>query len=428
MQGGVFLVTLNACESASAGETFFANLARALVRERVPYALGMHFAVHDDDALAFSRDFYRNLTRGVSVEEALLQARLTLAKSERAWACGNLVLYTSLSQAAPGYVTAPGEPEVRDPQEQALRGIIGILPEVQGTFQGWVDEQIDLGKWLTGDLRPRIITLHGSGGQGKTALARVAVERFAHAWPGGVWSMTLETVPARAVVVTSLARFLGIHPQDGGEQTDLERQIQRRLRQRRTLLVLDNLETLEEAAKAQNAEALSLIEFIQQLPGERTSLLTTSRHLLGWSGEQYLELPGLSPEEGATLFEQSAPERLEEIDHALAQQLSKRVDGHPLGLFLLGRAFNSSGSIALSAFLADHETYLLSAENHYIGVDHRQRKMFANMAYSVRWLSDELRDTLSKLWVFHAPFLSATAVSILNPEHDATSGEASPVE
>src|SRR5205085_11061940 len=145
------------------------------------------------------------------------------------------------------------------------------------------------------------------------------------------------------------------------------------------------------------------------------------------SGEQSLELPGLAPDEGAALFEQSAPNRAKEIEPSLAQELSRRVDGHPLGLSLLGKAFNDS-PIALSAFMASHETYLLSAENTYIGVDHRQRKMFANFAYSVRWLSPELRNTLSKLWVFHAPFLSAVAASVLDPEHDAKAPEASPVE
>ncbi len=169
-----------------------------------------------------------------------------------------------------------------------------------------------------------------------------------------------------------------------------------------------------------------MIEFIQQLPGERTSLLCTSRHLLGWNGEQHLELPGLAPDEGAELFQQNAPNRIEEIELSLARQLSRQVDGHPLGLSLLGRAFNES-PIALSAFLADHETYLLSAENTYIGVDHRQRKMFANFAYSVGFLSPELHDTLSKLWVFHAPFLRDVAVTVLDPEHDAEAPETSPV-
>ena len=103
------------------------------------------------------------------------------------------------------------------------------------------------------------------------------------------------------------------------------------------------------------------------------------------------------------------------------------MDGHPLGLSLLGKAFNSS-PITLSAFLADHEKYLLSAENPYIGIHHRQRNMLENVAYSVRWLSPELRTTLSKLWVFHAPFLPEVAVSVLDPERNEEAPQASPIE
>jgi tetratricopeptide (TPR) repeat protein len=425
--GSVFLVTLNACQSATPGETDFGNLARALVRQRVPYALGMRFSVYDDDALAFSRAFYRNLARGVAVEEALRQARLTLAKSACPWAAGNIVLYTSLTGMAPGHTTAPGAPDVRDAQEDALRGIVGALPEVPGAFQGRIDEQIRLGAWLTGDSRPRIMTIHGSGGQGKTALARVAAQRFAHAWPGGVWAFSLETLPTRALFVAGLARFVGINPQESADLAGLERQILLRLRRRRTLLVLDNIETLEVAATDRDAEALALSEFIQQLPGERTSLLCTSRHLLGWPGEQALELSGLSPQEGAALFAQSAPTRAAEIDLRLAEQLSRRIDGHPLGLSLLGKAFNEIGPMPLVTFLAEHETHLRSAENLSIGVEHRQRTLWANVAYSVSLLTPELRETLGKLWVFHAPFVPERAVRVLDAEY-TKSPEASPVE
>lgn len=421
MRSSAFLVTLNACEGATPAETGFGNLAKALVREHIPYALGMRFKAPDDLALIFTRAFYRSLVRGDPVEESLRQARLTLAKDERVWVIGLPVLYTSLALPAPGFVTPPGIPDVRDGQEEALRGIIGMLPEVQGAFQGRRDELLTLGKWLTGDRRPQIMTIHGGGGQGKTALARIAAERFAHAWPGGVWATTLETLPTRAVFVASLARFLGINSQGNAGSADLEQQTLLRLRKRRTLLLLDNVETLDEAVKAQDAEALALAAFIQQLPGDHTSLLCTSRHQLGWSAEQRLELPGLAPEEGAALFQQSASKRTEEIPPSLARQLSRRIDGHALGLVLLGKAFRDC-SLPLQDFLADHETFLLSAENRYTFPDHRQRTLYANFMYSVKWLLPEQRETLNRLWVFHAPFLLEIAVALLDPEHDATAG------
>jgi len=426
VQGSVSLVTLNACGSAKPGETVFDNLAKALVREQVPYALGMRFFVHDDDALAFSRDFYSDLARGVSVEEAVRQSRLTLVKSKRAWAVGVPVLYTALTASTFGYATEPGEPRVQDAQEDALHGIIGVLPEVPGAFQGRIDEQITLGAWLTADRRPLLITIHGSAGQGKTALARVTAERFAHAWPGGVWATSLESIPTRATFVIELARFLGLNIQETADTANLERQVLLHMRRRRTLLVLDNMETLIAAIETRDASALDLVAFIQQLPGPFVSLLITSRHILGWPGEVSLELSGLSPDEGAALFRQSAPQRASDIEKNQARQISQRLDGHPFGLFLLGRAFNDS-TITVPALLADYEDQLLASENKYVGVDHRQRTLYGSIETSVRYLPPDLRSLLSKLWLFHAPFLLETAIAIFDPEGKAREDERSPV-
>jgi len=418
VRGGVFLVTLNACESATPGENHFSNLAAALVREKIPYALGMRFSIYDDDARDFSAAFYNDLACGTPIEEALLQARLTLAKSARPWAIGIPVLYTSLHLApgvsAPAFTAASGTPVVIDPRERR-RDRIDVLPRIEGIFQGRVKEQLQLGAWLTGDNRPPIIIIHGGGGQGKTALACVAADHFAHAWPGGVWAITLENLPSRAIVVADLARFLGLDVQALPNAADLEREVARRLRQRRTLLLLDNAETLVEAVEAHDEAALRLAEWLRQVPGPLVSLLITSRVLLGWPGEVSCELGSLLSEEGALLFRQSAPQRSEEVDIRLARQLSEKVDGHPLSLRLLGEAFNAS-AIALSAFLNLYEEQLIKAENTYVGLDHRQRTLFACIETSVRYLDIGLRALLSGLWIFHAPFLPESAVAIFDPE------------
>src|SRR5438874_1051831 len=282
VRGNVFLVTLNACKSATPGETHFSNLAAALVRQKIPYALGMRFNILDDDARAFSREFYGDLALGTTVEEALLQARLTLARSKRPWVIGVPVLYTALAEPAAGFASHPGTPIITEHQPRIEAA---VLPRAEGTFQGRVDELKTLGTALTGDSRPRIITIHGGGGQGKTALAREAAERFAYAWPAGVWITTLENLPPRPVFVAELARFLGINPQEATDLVEVERQVLLRLASQRTLIVLDNAETLVETVEAKNAAAIQLAQFIQQLPGSSVSLLVTSRLTLGWTGE-----------------------------------------------------------------------------------------------------------------------------------------------
>ncbi len=426
VRGSVFLVTLNACVSATPGPTPFSNLAAALARQKVPYALGMRMSIHDDDARDFSRLFYSELASGVPVEEALFQARLTLASSPRTWATGVPVLYTALSEPAAGYASVAGAPTIEEhrPPVDAI-----ALPRAEGGLQGRIDEMVWLGDKLTGDERPPVLTIHGTGGQGKTALACEAVERFAFAWPGGIWAISLENLPSREVFLTSLARFLGIPVQEITRQDELERQALLRLSQGqpRTLIVLDNVETLIEAAHANDIAATNLAQFIRQhLTRPPVSLLVTSRRFLDWQGELGLELEGLQPGEGAKLFQQSAPRRSHEIEPAMAEELSRKVGGHPLSLRLLGGAFNQI-TLFLPEFIRDCDTHLLVAEDKYIGVDHRQRTLYACIETSVRYLDAALSQLFSKLWVFHAPFLPESAVAIFDPDFDDTKGKRSPV-
>jgi CHAT domain/NACHT domain len=304
VRGTLFLVTLNACVSATPGPTSFHNLAAALVRQKTPYALGMRLSIVDEDALTFSRVFYNELARGVPVEEALFQSRLTLAQSNRSWVIGVPVLYTSLTNPAPGFVGRDGTPSVKEHQSHVD---VSVLTPVEGTFQGRINDLITLGTNLTGDRRPRILTIIGSGGQGKTALALKLVERFAFAWSGGVWASALERLPTRSTFVIALAQFLGIETQQILDPAEIERQALAHLNEQRTLLVLDNAETLVEAIEAQNADAFDLVAFLKKLPGTSACLLVTSRVPLGWDDEQTYELSGLSPEEGAALFRQGAP-------------------------------------------------------------------------------------------------------------------------
>src|SRR5207249_4777562 len=138
------------------------------------------------------------------------------------------------------------------------------------------------------------------------------------------------------------------------------------------------------------------------------------------------DLEGLAPEEGARLFQQAAPQRVGDAELVLAAELSRRVDGHPLSLRLLGGAFNES-AVSLPAFVKDCEAHLLQPENTYVGTEHRHRTLYACIDTSVRYLNDELADLFSKLWLFHAPFLPETAVAVFDPGHDNTKDEASPI-
>ena len=428
LRGPTFLVTLDACKSAAPGVTHFSNLAASLVRMKIPYALGMRFSIYDDDALTFSKVFYGNLARGTSVEEALLQARLSLAHSPHSWVIGVPVLYTSLNAPASGFTFKAGKPAIIEHQP---RTDLFALPPVEGTFQGRIAELTTLGKWLTADSRPRLMTIHGGGGQGKTALARLAAERFAFAWPDGVWAATLENLPTRETFVADLARFLGLEVagQNALDLQNIERRVLAALSQQHLLILLDNTETLVEAVDVSDAPALQLANFLKRLPGRTVSLLITSRRLLDWPEERSLELGGLSPQEGAALFRQNAPRKAGECDRDPAQvrQLSQKLQGHPLGLRLLGKTFNKT-TLSLASIIADYESHLLNAEDKYQDVDHRHRTLYAGLETSLRYLNNDLQTLFRKLWIFHAPFLAVTAVAIFDPDYEERADGYSPVE
>ena len=424
LQGAVFLVTLNACVSARPGPTTFSNLAAALVRQGTPYALGMRFSVSDSAARAFAYSFYSELAHGSSVEQALFQARHTLDKANHPrWVIGVPVLYTALAEPAAGFVYQEGKPMV---EGYAPRIDVNALPPIEGPFQGRIRELVELGTALTGGWRKHLVTIHAGGGQGKTALALKAAERFAWAWPGGVWATTLENLPDRATFVTDLARFLGINTKQISDLSEVERQVLQQLQERRTLLLLDNAETLIEAVGRREVKALELVAFIKRLLGTSAHLLVTSRELLGWADEHLCELGGLTPSEGAALFRQHAGRRIADIDPALARELSTKLDGHALGLCLLGGAFGENDT-ALSDFINTIEERLAQASDKYVGDEHRHYKLYACIEVSVQSLESPLRTLLSGLWIFHAPFLTDMAVAIFDPDAQETEQSRSPV-
>ena len=320
-----FLVTLNACVSATPGETEFSNLAFALMKRQIPYALGMRFSVLDEDARRLSRVLYSELAQGTSVEEAIYQARLDLADSDRSWAVGVPVLYTSLAAPAAGFTANTGSADIQDPQQPEIE-VIG-LPRTDGTFQGRSREMLAIGQYLTGDERPRLLTIHGGGGQGKTALAREVAERFAYAFPGGVWAVSFESLPTRQGFVTALARFLNIPLDEFPDPTSLEAYLLRLLSQRRRMLViLDNVETLVEAVDKDDEAVIDLAQFLrQQLSQPTITLLATSRRFLDWPGEEVVELPGLKPAEGAALFREHTSRRADTFTIEQAAALSRKV-------------------------------------------------------------------------------------------------------
>lgn len=90
------LVVLNSCEGArTSRQEPFAGTAQQIVQHGIPAVVAMQFAITDKAAIAFAKNFYKELARGHSLDTALTQTRQALKgqSSNHEWAAP--VLYMS---------------------------------------------------------------------------------------------------------------------------------------------------------------------------------------------------------------------------------------------------------------------------------------------------------------------------------------------
>jgi CHAT domain-containing protein len=78
------LVILNSCKSAvSAGLPAISGLAYRVIEAGVPAVVAMQYAIADDTASLFAREFYRTLAAGNPVDFAMAHARSAIAQKMR---------------------------------------------------------------------------------------------------------------------------------------------------------------------------------------------------------------------------------------------------------------------------------------------------------------------------------------------------------
>ncbi len=208
-------------------------------------------------------------------------------------------------------------------------GMIGRRSELAGIRDRLADGSV------------RLLTLTGPGGTGKTTLAIREAADLAPAFPDGVSFVDLSFARDTRAVLVAMARSIGL-----GEIIDrpLEDELIERLRDRRMLLVLDNLEQVTEAAG-------TLARILTESP--RLTILATSREALRVRMEQIYPVPPLGlppdgrdlPAEGIGQFEavQLFVDRARAVrpDFALTDdnaaavaEICRRLDGLPLAIEL----------------------------------------------------------------------------------------------
>jgi predicted ATPase/class 3 adenylate cyclase len=171
--------------------------------------------------------------------------------------------------------------EVNFPPLATLSRPPSELPDQPTPFVGRDAELKEIEERIE-DESVRLLTLTGPGGIGKTRLALRAAADETDRFEDGVFFVDLSASRDSASVLAAIARAVGLR--DTGEESLLD-ELKELLRERRTLLLLDNFEQVTAAAPA-------AAQLLLDCPGLK--LLVTSREALHVRGEHLFAVPPLS--------------------------------------------------------------------------------------------------------------------------------------
>ncbi|GII90550.1 BTAD domain-containing putative transcriptional regulator [Sinosporangium siamense] len=247
----------------------------------------------------------------------------------------------------------------------------------------------------------RLVTLTGPGGVGKTSVAIAAARALAGTYADGAWLVDLTTWDGEGDPAEVVLSVLSI-PDTPGSVASAGERLAAALRDRRTLLVLDNCEHVVEPV------ATLIGALLPAAPG--LHILATSREPLRLRGETRWDLPPLEvpdTDDPARLTEASAVRLFmaraglaaaPEITAGVAE-VCRRLDGIPLALELAATRVPALGVPELAARLTvprDRFGLLSSGPR---DAPARQRTLAAVIDWSWRLLTEAERGVLSGLAV-----------------------------
>src|SRR5437016_3685741 len=276
-------------------------------------------------------------------------------------------------------------------------------------FSGRAYELLQIERCL---LHGQLVVMHGFGGVGKTALVREIADWLTRTRMYDAASfVSFEHGGDAATLLSALGTFLGIY--DGhynpNETKAALAKIEPALKQKHTLVIADNLESIFPAGDAplEAAVRTQLWEVLLKLSQMGAGVLLTTRDTAFGDGKMapgkhvaHLALAGLHPEDAYAL----ATRLLEYlgIDRAKApyaelRDLLNQLDHHPLAIQLVLPALGAS-SLTLAQLTADFSSLLDHfADDTETG---RNRSLLASLDYSLRRLSQAQRALLPRLALF----------------------------
>ena len=234
--------------------------------------------------------------------------------------------------------------------------------------------------WLDRD--PRVLTIVGPGGTGKTRFSIELARFLAEEADGGTIFVPLAPVRDAALIVPMIAASLGA-------SGDSAAAIAARVGEKRAHVVLDNLEQLLPDS------ARPLAELLAAAPALR--LVATSREPLRIAGESEFDLPPMDEGDAVTLFlERAQAVRTDVGDSPAVHELIRRLDGLPLAIELAAARVKLLGPEQLLERIAQRLDLLKGARD----ADERHATLRATIAWSYDLLDDDEQRLFARLAVF----------------------------
>ncbi|WP_405602389.1 MULTISPECIES: BTAD domain-containing putative transcriptional regulator [unclassified Streptomyces] len=305
-------------------------------------------------------------------------------------------LHEAILRQAPALAPTPASPAGAAPPPERPRS---NLPAPLTALVGRERSLAGIGQLLATE---RLVTLTGPGGVGKTRLAVEAARRIQDA-PDGVWLVELAgergSVADLAQVVSAA---LGLRddalsgPPGQGAASAPEQRLATALRDRRTLLVLDNCEQVVDSVARLTESLLSRAPHLR--------ILATTQEPLCVTGETVHLVEPLEPADAVRLFTAraaaaspgfSTDEATPEI-RAAVLEICRRLDGIPLALELAATRVRALGVRELADRLEDRFRVLTSGRR---GAPPRQQTLRAVIDWSWELLSVSERTVLRRLAV-----------------------------
>ncbi|MBF6321556.1 winged helix-turn-helix domain-containing protein [Nocardia cyriacigeorgica] len=304
-------------------------------------------------------------------------------------------------------------PELSALHVALLRGEVGARPQERTTnlraeLTSYVGKLTDIAAVRELIAAHRLTTVTGPGGSGKTRLAVETARTMLGDLPDGAWLVELAGVDGSGDLAQAALAAFGLRDALLGSAPNAEpmERLVAAIRDRETLLILDNCEHVIEAAAA----------FAHRVLGECTRLriLATSREPLGITGEalwqvEPLALPAATAE-AAVIADSPAVALLRDRASAVRQDLGtdpatlatmaricRALDGIPLAIELAAARLRTMSLDQLAHRLDDRFRLLTGGSRTAI---RQHRTLRAVVDWSWELLTDAERLVLARLAVF----------------------------